>query len=299
MSALTHFETPLLKTPFHPRTEAANRLLAWGNWAGYATALTYEDLAMEHSAIRNTATAYDLCPMIKYRIEGPEAADYLNRLTLRNVAKLSVGGVQYTAWVNDAGHLLDDGTLFRLAADRYRLCCQERHLNWLSDSAHGFDVSITEETEEIAALSLQGPTSAEVLRLAGFAIDGLKPFRMADYSLGSGQLMISRTGFTGDLGYELWTSPGQALPLWDLLFDAGTLHGLRPIGSDALNIARLEAGFIITGQDFTPARRPPAHAAGNGSGLADRLGKGPLHRQGGASASAGNRHRMVLRRAGD
>jgi len=253
MSALTHFETPLLKTPFHPRTEAANRLWAWGNWAGYATALTYEDLAMEHSAIRNTATVYDLCPMIKYRIEGPEAADYLNRLTLRNVAKLSVGGVQYTAWVNDAGHLLDDGTLFRLAADRYRLCCQERHLNWLSDSAHGFDVSITEETEEIAALSLQGPTSAEILRLAGFAIDGLKPFRMADYSLGSGQLMISRTGFTGDLGYELWTTPGQALPLWDLLFDAGTLHGLRPIGSDALNIARLEAGFIITGQDFTPA----------------------------------------------
>ena len=118
MTALRHFETPLLKTSFHPRTEAANKLWSWGNWGGYTTALTFEDLSMEHSAIRNTATVYDLCPMIKYRVEGPDATAYLNRLTIRNAAKLSVGGVQYTAWVNDAGHLLDDGTLFRLAQDR-------------------------------------------------------------------------------------------------------------------------------------------------------------------------------------
>ncbi|MFM7335133.1 MAG: aminomethyltransferase family protein [Tabrizicola sp.] len=253
MTALRHYETPLLKTPFHPRTETLNKLWSWGNWGGYTTVLTYEDLAMEHAAIRNAATIYDLCPMIKYRIEGPDAADYLNLLTLRDAAKLSVGGVHYTAWVNDAGHLLDDGTLFRLAQDRYRLCCQERHLPWLLDSAHGFDVTITEETEEVAALSLQGPTSAEVLRKAGFAIDALKPFRMADFPLGNGTLTISRTGFTGDLGYEFWTTPDLALTLWDLLFEAGQLHGLRPIGSEALNIARLEAGFIITGYDFTPA----------------------------------------------
>lgn len=253
MIPLRHYETPLLKTPFHPRTEAANRLWSWGNWGGYTTALSFDDLAMEHAAIRNTATVYDLCPMIKYRIEGPEAADYLNRLTIRDAARLTVGGVQYTAWVNDAGHMLDDGTLFRVAPDRFRLCCQERHLPWLLDSAHGFDVAIAEETEEIAALSLQGPTSAEVLRLAGFEIDGLKPFRLAEFAFGAGRLMISRTGFTGDLGYELWTTPDQALALWDLLFKAGQLHGLRPIGSEALNIARLEAGFIITGYDFTPA----------------------------------------------
>ena len=253
MTALRHFETPLLKTPFHPRTEAANKLWSWGNWAGYTTALTFDDLAMEHSAIRNAASVYDLCPMIKYRIEGPDAADYLNRLTLRNAAKLSVGGVHYTAWVNDQGHILDDGTLFRLCPTRYRLCCQERHLPWLLDSAHGFDVTIHEETEAIAALSLQGPTSAEVLRRAGFDIDALKPFRMAEFSLGAGRLMISRTGFTGDLGYELWTTPDLALALWDRLFAAGHLHGLRAIGSDALNIARIEAGFIITGMDFIPA----------------------------------------------
>ncbi|HMO08744.1 MAG TPA: aminomethyltransferase family protein [Paracoccaceae bacterium] len=252
-TGLRHYETPLLTTPFHPRTAAANRLWSWGNWGGYATALTFDDLAMEHSAIRNTATVYDLCPMIKYRIEGPDATAYLDRLTLRNAAKLSVGGVHYTAWTNDAGHLLDDGTLFRLAPDRYRLCCQERHLTWLEDSAFGFEVAIHEETEDIAALSLQGPTSAEILRRAGFDIDGLKPFRLADFSLGTGRMTVSRTGFTGDLGYELWTTPDLALELWDLLFEAGRLHGLRPIGSEALNVARIEAGLIITGTDFTPA----------------------------------------------
>ena len=257
MTALRHYETPLLRTPFHPRTEAANKLWSWGNWGGYATVVTYDDLAMEHSAIRNTASVYDLCPMIKYRIEGPDATAYLDRLTLRNVGRLPVGGVHYTAWVNDAGHLLDDGTLFRLGAERYRLCCQERHLNWLMDSAFGFDVTLHEETEEIAALSLQGPTSAEILAGAGFDVSALKPFRMMEFDFGagrlSGRLMISRTGFTGDLGYELWTTPDLALPLWDALFAAGSLHGLRPVGSSALNMARLEAGLIITGQDFTPA----------------------------------------------
>ncbi|QYK42093.1 MAG: aminomethyltransferase family protein [Paracoccaceae bacterium] len=255
MTDLRHFETPLLQTPFHPRTAAANRMHAWGPWAGYASVLTYEDLAMEHSAIRNAATVYDLCPMVKYRIEGPGSVAFLNRLTVRNVGKLSVGGVHYTVWCDDAGHLIDDGTLFRLAPDRWRLCCQERHLPWLLDSAQGFDVTVAEETEDVAALSLQGPTSAAVLLAAGFDVSGLRPFRMATFPFAGADLMISRTGFTGDLGYELWAAPYLALPLWDHLFDAGAPHGLRPIGSDALNIARLEAGFIITNLDFTPAHQ--------------------------------------------
>ncbi|SEK99599.1 aminomethyltransferase [Roseovarius azorensis] len=253
MTDLRHYQTPLRQTPFHPRTSAANRLHAWAPWAGYATVQTYDDLAMEHSAIRNAATLYDLCPMIKYRIEGTDAAACLNRLTVRDADRLAVGGVHYTVWCDDAGHLIDDGTLFRLAPDRYRLCCQERHLPWLLDSAFGFDVRITDETGEIAALALQGPTSAVVLRAAGFDIDTLKPFRMAEFPFAGGHLTISRTGFTGDLGYELWTTPDLALPLWDSLTDAGALYGLRPVGSEALNIARLEAGFIIAGQDFTPA----------------------------------------------
>ena len=145
--------------------------------------------------------------MVKYRITGPDAAAYLNRLTVRNAAKLSVGGVHYTVWCDDDGKILDDGTLFRLAEDEYRICCQERHLPWLLDSAVGFDVEVAEVTEEIAALSLQGPCTAAVLKAAGFDVSGLKPFRMASFPFDGGTLTISRTGFTGDLGYELWTTP--------------------------------------------------------------------------------------------
>ena len=248
-----HFETLLQKTPFHPRTAAAARLNHWGAWAGYTTVQVFDDAAMEYTAIRNAASVYDLCPMLKYRISGPEAADFLNRLTVRNAAKLPIGSVHYTVWCDDAGKLIDDGTLFRLGPQEFRLCCQERHLPWFLDSAFGYDVAIVDETEDIAALSLQGPTSAQVLRAMGLHIDGLKPFRMATFPFAGGSLMVSRTGFTGDLGYELWTTPDLALPLWDALFAAGAPHGLRPIGSEALNMARIEAGFVITNLDFIPA----------------------------------------------
>ncbi len=250
---LRHYQTPLRQTPFHARTGPANRLNAWGAWAGYTTAMVFDDAAMEYTAIRNAASVYDLCPMVKYRITGPDAAAYLNRLTVRGVGKLSVGGVQYTVWCDDAGQVLDDGTLFRLGSQDYRLCCQERHLPWLLDSAFGFDVGIVDETEGVAALSLQGPCSATVLQAAGFDVAGLRPFRMATFAFGGGSLMISRTGFTGDLGYELWTAPDLALALWDALFAAGAPYGIRAIGSDALNLARIEAGFIITNMDFIPA----------------------------------------------
>jgi aminomethyltransferase len=253
MNALLHFRAPLRPTPFHPRTAALNRLNRWGAWAGYTTALCYGDTAMEHSAIRNAATLYDITPMVKYRIEGPDAAAFCDRLTLRSASKLAVGGVHYTAWCDDAGKLLDDGTLFRLAPDRFRLCCQERHLPWLLDSAAGFDVTVRDETEEIAALSLQGPCAAWVLRMAGFDVGALRPFRMAEMPFGDGTILISRTGFTGDLGYELWMAPWQAVPMWDALMAAGAPRGIMAIGSDALNIARAEAGFIITNQDFIPA----------------------------------------------
>ena len=248
-----HYKTPLRQTPFHARTSALNVLNNWAAWSGYTTALCYRDAAMEHTAIRNAASAYDLCPMVKYRIEGAEAAAYLNRLTVRNAAKLSPGGVQYTVWCDDAGKVLDDGTLFRHSATDYLLCCQERHLPWLLDSAAGYDVTVREVTEEIAALSLQGPTSATVLKAAGFDVSALRPFRMAQFAFAGAEITISRTGFTGDLGYELWATPDQALPLWDHLFAAGAPYGITAIGTDALNLARIEAGFIITNMDFIPA----------------------------------------------
>jgi aminomethyltransferase len=249
-----HFREPLRQTPFHAHTAPLNLLNAWGPWAGYTTALAFDDESMEYTAIRNQASVYDLSPMVKYRIGGPDAPAYLNRLMLRDAAKLGVGRVHYTAWCDDDGKLLDDGTLFHLGETEYLLCCQERHLPWFLDSAIGFDAQVAEVTEDIAALSLQGPTSFAVLRAAGFgAAAALRPFQLAACPWGDGTLTISRTGFTGDLGYELWTTPDRALELWDLLFEAGALHGIRPVGSNALNLARIEAGFIITNLDFVPA----------------------------------------------
>lgn len=255
MTDLTHFRTPLRPTPFHPRTSAANLLHRWGNWSGWLSALCFGDVAMEHAAIRNAATLYDLCPMVKYRITGPDAAAYLGRLTLRDAARLPVGAVHYTAWTDDAGRLLDDGTLFRHAEADYLLCCQERHLPWLLASAEGYDVAVADITEEIAALAVQGPCAASVLRAAGFDIAALRPFRMARMPFAGDTITISRTGFTGDLGYEIWLRPDQALPLWDHLVAAGAPWGIRPIGTEALDLARIEAGFIVANQDFIPAHQ--------------------------------------------
>jgi aminomethyltransferase len=245
--------TPLLPTAFAARTEPLNRLMRFGAWAGYRTALCYGDTEMEYAAIRNTAMLYDLCPMTKYRFSGAEAEDYLSRLMLRNVRKHSVGGVQYSLWCDDAGKVLDDGTLFRLGPQEFLLFCQERHLPWLLDSAAGFDVVVEDQTMALAGLSLQGPLSATILAKAGLEVSTLKPFRLTHLPLGTGQVMVSRTGFTGDLGYELWVTPDLALTLWDMLIEAGSPYGLRPAGSDALNIARIEAGFLIATLDFIPA----------------------------------------------
>lgn len=260
-NAHLHFRQPLQTTPFHARTSAANKLNAWAPWAGYTTALNFGDETMEYTALRNQAGLYDLSPMVKYEISGPDAVRYLNRLTLRDVAKLAPGHVHYTAWCDDEGKLIDDGTLFHLPDSRFRLCCQERHLPWLMDSTIGFDVRVRDESEAVAALSLQGPCAYAVLARAGFAdAKSLKPFQLADFRFGkSGKVMISRTGFTADLGYELWTTPEKALELWDLLMEKGALHGLRPIGTTALNMARIEAGFMIANMDFvsaTTALRP-------------------------------------------
>ncbi len=251
--------TQLLTTPFHARTSAANLQGRWGPWAGYRAALCFGDVDMEYTAIRNAASVYDLCPMVKYRFTGPDAEAYLDHLTVRNVAKLKPGSVHYTLWCDDEGKVLDDGTLLRHGPQEFLLSCQERHLPWMLDAATGYDVTIADVTTEIAALSLQGPTSAAVLRLAGWDVSDLRPFRMLKVDFGGAELTISRTGFTGDLGYELWTSADHALPLWDHLMAAGALHGIRPIGTDALNLARLDAGFLIANVDFIPADQALRH----------------------------------------
>ena len=249
-----HFKQPLLETPFHARARSLSQTDSFIAWAGYTTVDVFTTMEQEYFAIRNAATLYDLTPMVKYRIVGPDALGYLNRLTTRDLSKLKPDRVAYCVWCDDNGHLIDDGTVFRLGEAEYRLCTADRQLDWLLDSAIGFDVSVVEITEDVAALALQGPTSCAVLKNAGLAgIEHLKPFEIGYFSLQGRALMVSRTGFTGDLGYELWMDPAAAETVWDGLMQAGRSRGIRAIGSQALNIARLEAGFLSPHVDFVSA----------------------------------------------
>lgn len=249
-----HFRKPKLDSPFQPRLEELSLLQDWYDWAGYKAPMALWDEELEYFAIRSQAAVFDISPMVKYRIEGAGAENFLDRVMLRDVTKLRPGRVHYTAWCDDDGHVLDDGTLFRLAPTRFRLCCQERHLPWLLDSAVGFNVAIEEETEAVAGLALQGPTSWSVLDAAGFGgTEALKPFDIATFPHDGSEVTISRTGFTGDLGYELFVPVEKALSLWDRLFAAGALFGIRAIGYAALNRARIEAGLIVANADFITA----------------------------------------------
>jgi aminomethyltransferase len=271
-AAQAHFHTLRLGTPFQPRLDALAKTSDWYNWAGYRAPHSLWDEELEYFAIRSQCALFDISPMTKYRIEGPDAEAFCNKVTLRDVAKLKPGRVHYTAWCDDEGFVLDDGTLFRLSPTRFRLCSQERHLPWLLDSAAGFDVTVEEETEDVAGLALQGPTSFAVLRAAGFAgVERLKVFELAAFPHEGGTVAISRTGFTGDLGYELFVGRECALSLWDRLVQAGELYGIRAIGYTALNRARLEAGLIVANADFVTAE----HAVrSNRTRMPDEIGLG-------------------------
>jgi aminomethyltransferase len=254
--AAPHFQQPLQKTPFHERARALSQVDRFVAWSGYTTVDVFTSVEQEYFAIRNATTLYDLTPMVKYRIAGPDALDYLNRLVTRDLKKLKVGRVAYCVWCNDAGHLIDDGTVFRLGENDYRLCTAERQLDWLLSSAIGFDVELAEVTEDIAALAVQGPTSCAVLLACGLGgIDRLKPFDIGHFSLAGAGVTVSRTGFTGDLGYEIWMAPEAALAVWDALMAAGRSRGIRAVGSQALNMARIEAGFISPHVDFVSAEQ--------------------------------------------
>jgi aminomethyltransferase len=250
----SHFEQPLLRTPFHQRARALSQVDSFIPWAGYTTVDVFTTVEQEYFAIRNATTLFDLTPMIKYRVVGRDALAYLNRLVTRDVAKLQPDRVAYCLWCNDEGHLIDDGTIFRLGDSEYRICTAERQIDWLLDSGLGFDVQISEVTEQIAALAVQGPTSCAVLKAAGLTgVETLKPFEIGCFTLDRYTITVSRTGFTGDLGYELWMEPAQAVEIWDALMAAGRSRGIRAIGSQALNIARIEAGFLSPHVDFVSA----------------------------------------------
>ena len=247
-------ERMLLTTPFHSRVAAACETNCWGQWKGYTTPNSYIDVELEYFAIRSTTGVFDLSPMGKYRVRGPEAEAYLNRLVTRDVAKIREKRVGYTVWCDDEGQVLDDGTIFHLGPNDYRICAYARAIDWLLWAAEGFDVTVEEETHDVAALAVQGPTSCASLMAMGLAgLDELKPFGIQYFDFQGEQLMVSRTGFTGDLGYELWIAPEKAEALWDALFEAGAPHIIKPFGMEALEMARIETGFLQAGVDFVPA----------------------------------------------
>lgn len=242
----------LKRTPFHERTSRLSVAQNWRRWAGYMVVGSY-DLSLDHEywAIRDRAALIDVSPLMKYMIEGPDAAWLLHKVTPRDVLKMKEGVVSYTGWCDEEGKLLDDGTIARLGPELFRMTSAEPSLRWLAMNAVGMNVMITEVTDQMAALSLQGPKSRAVLnRICKQPVDSLKYFRVADNAIGNIPVSISRTGYTGDLGYEIWIEAEQALPVWDALMEAGDDYGITPCGILAMDMARVEAGLFMVDVDY-------------------------------------------------
>jgi len=208
----------------------------------------------EYWAIRDGVAVIDVSPLMKYLIEGPDAARLLHKVTPRDVLKMAVGQVGYTGWCDDEGKLLDDGTISRLDDNLFRLTSAEPQLRWLAMNAVGMDVAVTDVTEKMGALSVQGPKSRTVLNLVcGKTLDKLKYFRVMKNTIAGKKVTISRTGYTGDLGFEVWMDNADALAVWDAIFAAGADYGIVPCGILAMDMARVEAGLFMVDVDYTPA----------------------------------------------
>ncbi len=246
----------LRHTPFHERTSKLCLPQNWRRWAGYLVAGSYElTLDREYWAIRNSVALIDVSPLMKYIITGKDACRLLNRVVTRDMDKLKVGQIYYTGWCDEDGKMLDDGTISRLDETTYRLTSADPNLRWLTMNAVGLEVEITEVTDNVAALSFQGPNSRSVLnRCCGFPVDGLKYFRLMKNKINEIEVTISRTGYTGDLGYEIWMDAGDALPIWDALMEAGADYGITPVGILAMDMARVEAGLFMIEVDYTSAK---------------------------------------------
>ena len=246
----------LRETPFHQRTAALSEGHAWRRWAGYVVASAYElSHDREYHAIRSAAALFDVSPLYKYMITGRDAARLLDRVVTRDVGKAKVGQVLYTPWCDAEGKQLDDGTISVLAEQTYRMTSADPNLRWLHLNAAGLEVAIEEVSERTAALSLQGPNARAILQIATQRdLATLKYFHLADATIRGIPVTISRTGYTGDLGYEVWVDAAHALPLWDALIEAGTPYGITPAGMLALDVARIEAGLILIEVDYFSSR---------------------------------------------
>ncbi|MCI0345010.1 MAG: aminomethyltransferase family protein [Chloroflexi bacterium] len=247
-------------TAFHPRTAAANVKQQWREWSGYFASSVYADAHdIEYNAIREAAALIDVSPLYKYRVTGADATRLVDRVITRDALRIAVGQVVYTPWCDDHGKVIDDGTVHRLAEQDYRWTAADPQFRWLSLNARGLSVVIDDESEAVAAVALQGPLSRAVLEAAtGNPFADLRYFRRTPSKVRSGRSSIpvdvSRTGYTGDLGYELWVAAARAPEFWDALMKAGKPYGIRPAGMLALDVVRLEAGLILLEVDYTSAR---------------------------------------------
>jgi len=247
----------LKTTPFHARTAALCLSHAWRRWAGYIVASSYElSHEREYHAIRSSAALLDISPLYKYAVGGRDAARLLDRVVTRNVRRAAVGQVLYTCWCDNAGKVIDDGTISRLDEDAFRLTSAEPNLRWLQDSATGLDVTIADVSEKLAALAVQGPSSRAILQtLTDSDLNALKYFRAVPASLRGTPVTLTRTGYTGDLGYEVWLAANDAPVIWDVLIQAGRSYGIVPAGMLALDVARIEAGLMLMDVDYVSARK--------------------------------------------
>jgi aminomethyltransferase len=244
-------------TPVHERTFALCESLNYREWSGYYTVSAYESHhEHEYNAIRNASALIDVSPLFKYTITGRDAAKLVDRLITRDVSKMSVGQVYYTPWCDEHGKVIDDGTVSRLADQTFRWTAADPSLRWFRRNAAGMEVQIEDVSEEVAALALQGPTSARLLRAAAKAdIDSLKYFRVTSGTIAGVNVDISRTGYTGDLGYEIWMPADRAVPVFDALMEGGRPFDIKPAGMLALDVARIEAGLLLIEVDFFSSRK--------------------------------------------
>jgi len=242
---------------FHERTLELCESLNFRDWAGYYAVSAYETHhEHEYNAIRNACALIDISPLFKYRITGPDAVRLVNRIITRDASKMSVGQVYYTPWCDDDGKVIDDGTVTRLSDQVFQWTAADPNLRWLTENSSGLNVRIEDISEEIAALALQGPTSARLLRQVCDAdLSSLKYFRATSGHIAGVPCDVTRTGYTGDLGYEIWMPWKSALQVWDVIVSAGSAFDLHPTGMLALDVARIEAGLLLIDVDFQSSRK--------------------------------------------
>lgn len=242
-----------IPTPFHSRTSALCKSHEWRKWSGFLAVTSYEPShEREYFAIRNSAALIDVSPLFKYEITGPDATLLVDRIITRNAAKCKIGQVMYTGWCDEQGKMIDDGTVSRLAENHYRITAADPSLRWFEDCGFGLDINVKNVSDQLGALALQGPLSREILKrvVNGTDIDQIKFFYLVQAEILGFPVTITRTGYTGDLGYELWVSPDNAEALWDELILKGKGFGIMPAGMAALDIARIEAGLLLIEVDY-------------------------------------------------